>query len=140
MDLHPCASAPECDGRSHGDCAAGETGSWACVQTACIWNCEAEEPPQPDAGTGGSGGSSGTGGSSGVVDGGAEDGSSGSGGDASGSTGTSKAGSSDEEGGGCACRQSAGAGRSGVTGLLGLLIAGAVLLRGRREGTASGLP
>jgi len=108
-DVGECTGAADCNGRQPGTCEPGEDGTWACVQTACIWNCTTAPPPNPDAGAGGSGGtggSSGSGGSGGSShDGGTIDASAGSGG-ASGSSGAPgvPASSTDEEPGSCACR------------------------------------
>ncbi len=63
-DVGECTGDADCAGRQAGTCEAGEDGAWACVQTACIWNCTTA-PTTPDAGPGGSGGAGGSGGSTG---------------------------------------------------------------------------
>ena len=138
-DVGECTSASDCDGRPHGDCASDENGGWACVQTGCVWNCEAQAPPPPDGGAGGSGGSTGTGGSAGTggsttgPDGGTIDGSAGTGGGASGSTSGPGATGGKDEASSCACSQ-AGQGRGAGNGALLGLIAATVLWSRRRRG------
>lgn len=132
QDAGECTSPSDCEGRQHGACDAEEAGAWACVQTACIWNCEQESPPPPppDGGTGGSGGTSGTGGSAGsggaVVnpDAGTPDGS-------SGAPGATPARLPQDESSGCACRQATGS-RGMPPALAALLLGAAAWLRRRR--------
>ncbi len=87
-DVNECSSATDCEPRPAGTCWAGETGEWACVQGACIYNCYEKSEP-PDGGAGAQAGSPATGGA-------------GTGG-ASAAT-SSGAGGSASPDGGCSCR------------------------------------
>lgn len=125
-EVGECTNALDCEGRPHGSCGSDEEGAWACVQTACIWNCEAVAPPAPDAGVGGSGG--GTGGASGAggSTGPAADASPGAGGSAIPYRATPP------ERDACACRQARVRGH-GILGFAALVLTCSVGLRRRRR-------
>lgn len=44
-----CSKSSDCTKPAPGACPKSESGEWACVQGACLWNCTLP-PPAPDAG------------------------------------------------------------------------------------------
>jgi predicted phosphodiesterase len=49
-DYTECEHGDQCQNHhDHSDCPPGETGAWACVQRACLWNCTQPPAVEPDA-------------------------------------------------------------------------------------------